>query len=264
MGVISLQLNEDEEINAVEWAAIAAEAAKSALTNAASLEQSLKDHQHTIKQLSDQLDTLTKAKEEHELELLGKFTKLLNAKKLKIREQQRILATAQPDRSKGTPMLHCYVNCHVDQEPVIPAQAHEQEAQARGKTNAPSRSSKRKANRKSGNADDSEPDEFEPVTTAQGAAQSVKSEDDSDQDMADIATPEPSDSDGTEDDGSVQAQNFPTKTRSPRSISKHLEPEAEPPQIPPRRELPFAKSSKLAPPAKSASPGDDDETDDEL
>jgi hypothetical protein len=111
LGVIRLQREEEEEIDVVEWAAVAAESASHALSEVSSLRQSLQDQQRTIQKLTAQLDALSEAKKKHDAQLLEKFSKLLNAKKLKIREQQRILASAQPDRAKGMPPIVSTV-CH--------------------------------------------------------------------------------------------------------------------------------------------------------
>lgn len=56
--------------------------------------------QQTIATLQKQLEDLVKAKEEHEHQLLSKFTLLLDEKKLKIRNQQRILQTANVNARK--------------------------------------------------------------------------------------------------------------------------------------------------------------------
>lgn len=56
--------------------------------------------EETIQKLNTQLEDLVKAKKEHEDELIGKFVLLLNEKKLKVRNQQRLLATAKVDPAK--------------------------------------------------------------------------------------------------------------------------------------------------------------------
>ncbi len=52
--------------------------------------------------LNAQLEDLIRVKDEHENALLENFTKLLNAKKLKIRDQQRLLARAKIEPDAGT------------------------------------------------------------------------------------------------------------------------------------------------------------------
>ncbi|KAK1141999.1 hypothetical protein N8T08_008322, partial [Aspergillus melleus] len=53
--------------------------------------------EHMIDQLNDQLQQLLAAKEQHEEQLLANLVRLLNEKKLKIRNQHRLLSTAEPD-----------------------------------------------------------------------------------------------------------------------------------------------------------------------
>jgi peptidoglycan hydrolase CwlO-like protein len=55
----------------------------------------------SIRRLTSQLDDLTVAKEKHEEELLAKCVLLLNEKKSKVRNQQRLLATAKIDPTKS-------------------------------------------------------------------------------------------------------------------------------------------------------------------
>lgn len=55
----------------------------------------------SIKDLKTSLDDLVQSKREHENMLLGSFAQVLNEKKLKIRNQQRLLASANVDSEKG-------------------------------------------------------------------------------------------------------------------------------------------------------------------
>ena len=96
-----MQQNEDAEIELFQWAGIAASSAASAELETMSLEFKCKSQEDAIKQLNAQLEDLIKAKEEHENALLGKFVELLNTKKLKIRDQQRLLDAAKMGSSAG-------------------------------------------------------------------------------------------------------------------------------------------------------------------
>lgn len=58
------------------------------------------DLEARITELRNQLDELTESKKAREAEILEKFCGLLNEKKVKIREQQRLLSTAQVDPSR--------------------------------------------------------------------------------------------------------------------------------------------------------------------
>lgn len=105
LGTIPLVQNEDEEIAPVEWALIAAKEAGDAATTISTLHAKLAEQQETVSKLNASLDDLIKAKKEHEDKLLQKFTELLNSKKLKIRDQQRLLAGAKIDSSTGKMLL---------------------------------------------------------------------------------------------------------------------------------------------------------------
>lgn len=56
----------------------------------------------TINKLNSQLQELIKIKSEHDDQLIAKFAQLLNEKKLKIRNQQRLLASAKIDPATGS------------------------------------------------------------------------------------------------------------------------------------------------------------------
>ena len=101
LGEITLKKDEDVEIDPTAWAG-------SAVARANNLEQEIQDlntkydkHSQIIQKLNEQLEDLIQAKKEHETALLEKFRELLNSKKLKIRDQQRLLAGAKVDAQKG-------------------------------------------------------------------------------------------------------------------------------------------------------------------
>lgn len=64
-----------------------------------------REAEDTIAKLSQQLADLMEAKSQHENQLLANFAQLLNEKKLKIRNQQRLLASATADPTKGETKL---------------------------------------------------------------------------------------------------------------------------------------------------------------
>ena len=65
----------------------------------------LQRHYHeadsTIEQLNKQIEDFISAKHRHEEQLMTNFTQVLNQKKLKIRNQQRLLASAKIDVDDG-------------------------------------------------------------------------------------------------------------------------------------------------------------------
>lgn len=84
-----------------DWAAASAQAFSTAQSEIVELKLKFTEQRIMMAKLSDQLDQLIKAKDEHEDAMLEKFRLLLNAKKLKIRDQQRVIATAKVDPETG-------------------------------------------------------------------------------------------------------------------------------------------------------------------
>lgn len=266
------------------------------------LDAKLAEQIENNRKLQEQLKELIAAKEESEIQMLQKFTELLNAKKSKIRDQQRVLATAMVDEDKGmTNQFYSRKGSNASTEEHIVARAIRAQSPAKSTT---SRTNKRKVATEAASEDESS-DGFESV--------------DEDQRMKDNATPEPLEdgNDATTDEDSEdeppppkkgikkalgsrakkaspppkraaasQSQSSRTLGRSQASQKDVIENDEEDMELPPRRELPFArrkaaqdadaKMSQDAAPvsqAKSASSAmqsspaggdDDDTTDDEL
>ncbi|KAI9791256.1 MAG: hypothetical protein M1833_001569 [Piccolia ochrophora] len=101
LGTLSLKQDEDQEIQLFDWAAAAAETASSAEQDLSALSVRYQSQKDLIDSLNKQLEDLVEAKRAHENELLEKFRELLNSKKLKIRDQQRLLNEAKIDPAKG-------------------------------------------------------------------------------------------------------------------------------------------------------------------
>ena len=101
LGEISLRKDDSQEIDSIKWAATAVMSFNTVEKNMEDLRVKYEEQSLIIEKLSQQLEELIKAKIEHENALIGKFRDLLNAKKLKIRDQQRLLATAKVDPRKG-------------------------------------------------------------------------------------------------------------------------------------------------------------------
>jgi hypothetical protein len=96
-----MQQDEDAEIQLFQWAGTAATLATVAEDELASLSLRYRSQEETIKKLNEQLEDLIKAKADHDNALLEKFAELLNTKKLKIRDQQRLLDAAKMGSSTG-------------------------------------------------------------------------------------------------------------------------------------------------------------------
>ncbi|PGH00609.1 hypothetical protein GX51_05708 [Blastomyces parvus] len=100
LGTISLKQDDDQAIQLFDWTGMAVTRADELEDELASLTAKYDAVESTINQLNSQLEELIKAKAEHEDQLIAKFAQLLNEKKLKIRNQQRLLASAKIDQSK--------------------------------------------------------------------------------------------------------------------------------------------------------------------
>jgi DNA double-strand break repair and V(D)J recombination protein XRCC4 len=99
LGSIELKQSE-EEIQLFDWAASAVDQQKLLQEEVSTLRGRSEADQAAITALQAQLADLVRAKQEHEEQLISKFALLLNEKKLKIRNQQRILSTAKIDDQK--------------------------------------------------------------------------------------------------------------------------------------------------------------------
>lgn len=101
--------SEEEEAEILVWSAIAVEASETAEDEVQDLKEQLETANAKMTRLEGQLQGLTEAKLNYENELLQKFADLLNSKKMKIRDQQRMLAGAKVDPSTGTcPLIYCF------------------------------------------------------------------------------------------------------------------------------------------------------------
>jgi DNA double-strand break repair and V(D)J recombination protein XRCC4 len=131
LGTIGLKQTNNEDIaDLFEWACIASDAATDAKYEITALRSELEEQKATVSKLNQQLEDLIKAKAEHENALLQKFTELLNSKKLKIRDQQRLLATAKVDPRAGK-NSRFYYTFPCTNVPHKPRQSRRHEARAR-------------------------------------------------------------------------------------------------------------------------------------
>ncbi|OJD29085.1 dna double-strand break repair and vj recombination xrcc4 [Diplodia corticola] len=262
LGVIPLAEDCDTEIEFFEWTAIAVETASAARDGACELRNKHEAQQVTINKLKSQLDELIQSKNDHEKALLAKFQDLLNAKKLKIRDQQRLLAGAKVDPA---------VAAAVDQ-------ARDTKRDTRPRKAGPSRASKRKATMETPVIDsESELDRPSRMDVDDDDA-AAKLE--GDEEIAEPATPEGSDSDleTTEDEDDDDLDAIPAagpaeagpgsrdKATETATQSQSSQRQKSPEAPPPRRELPFIRDQGGQPrngivkktPARAVQ--DDDET----
>ncbi len=101
LGTITLKRNDDLLIEFFEWTTLACRSATEAGSKITELQAKFDAQQDSVNKLNAQLRDLTQAKQTQEIEMLEKFRQLLNAKKVKIRDQQRLLASAKVDPKQG-------------------------------------------------------------------------------------------------------------------------------------------------------------------
>jgi hypothetical protein len=239
LGEIALTKDEDIEIDPTAWAGIA-------VTRATNLEQEVRDltvkyneQGNTIQKLNQQLEDLVEAKIQHETALLEKFRELLNAKKLKIRDQQRLLASAKVDPQKGNQPLSTHRSIIPTLNPLPNAADHIHTTRHAPTPHIPtaSRPTKRKPSPSpspSSSDFDNRQKQESPATPAQ-------------------ATPEHSELDATEDEDSDNLDSAPAPPSQGLGAKGKVVENAEEsgdedkiarkPSPPPRRELPFPRKA---------------------
>jgi hypothetical protein len=97
---LTLNHKADEAIQLFDWCGAAALQREKFHESVVTEQAKAADLEARITELRNQLDELTESKKAREAEILQKFCGLLNEKKVKIREQQRLLSTAQVDPSR--------------------------------------------------------------------------------------------------------------------------------------------------------------------
>jgi hypothetical protein len=240
LGSIELKQSEDE-IQLFDWAASAVDQQKLLQDEVSTLRGRSEADQATITALQAQLADLVRAKQEHEEQLISKFALLLNEKKLKIRNQQRILSTAKIDEQKLAQLKLTLDG--TEGEPVRKKRRAERVAEDSDQGKEES--------------DDFETMEVDPMPNALGDARSSRE-----------TTPETETE--TEDEGST---GRPAISTSAAESQMSMPNQARSDTLPPPRSLPFVKKSaqKGEDVTKTKSPeptlGSDEETaseDDEL
>jgi hypothetical protein len=244
LGSINLIQKEDEAIELFDWCGRSAEVAagdKEALATATAKADEL---QRAVDELKAQLDELIGTKKDHEAELLEKFRDLLNEKKVKIREQQRIIAASSVDAKKL-------------------ARSATPDAPAKGHKAGPSRTSKRKA---APTVIDEESDggfekmnvDSAPADEPQSGQQTTDDEETASEAGDEPAEPAPRPRYSERSAAVIRMGQPPTG--STRAAKAKEDP-------PPKRDLPFARKKALQTPARSSASvpgGSETESDDEL
>ena len=220
LGEIIFKQDDEQELNITSWCETAVQRSTDLEAELQGLSGKYEEQRTTIEKLNQQLDDLIKAKKTHEDTMLQKFSELLNSKKMKIRDQQRLLASAK-----------------VDPQQV----AKVEKAQEKLKPHIPDTSStrKRKANGAALASQSSEDESFERKAPTQR---------DQSDDSGSVNTPKASDQDATEDESDDDLDSAPQastlldpdkvgEARNAREGNMQLD------TPPPTRVLPFDKGS---------------------
>lgn len=234
LGSVTLkQDDEKEEVSFPEWADEAVSAGDELRARLKEAEAGAGQQHEVVKDLERQLDELVKAKKEQENELLQKFATLLNAKKLKIRDLQRLLAGAKIDPER--------------------AAAVQSSRKYHSKSPQPSRKGKRKASDVPSMDDDTLMDEDEATDQATDQASDLDEED-----RQRRETPQHSDAEASEEgDAMEEEKEEPKGNAAPQKLPSR-EKEAKAP-TPPR-----TRATNYSAPAAGEDEETDVETDDEL
>ncbi|WYZ36564.1 hypothetical protein EsH8_II_000070 [Colletotrichum jinshuiense] len=245
LGTIELSHSPRELIELFDWCGLSAQTANEAKEALASATAKATQLEESVRELKAQLDELIAAKEADESELLEKFRDLLNEKKVKIRQQQRLLASASVEPSKL-------------------AQEQVQSSQSTGKGHAAdkSRPSKRKAAPAPVDDDDSSDEGFVKMEVDDGT-EPIPEESDQQRDTTEDEDETASEDDEDDDEPVAPAPKNQPKLEEPAPSHEKGKP-AKKSEPPARRDLPFGR--KKGPPAKAppAPAGSETESDDEL
>ncbi|KAJ5343356.1 DNA double-strand break repair and VJ recombination XRCC4 [Penicillium brevicompactum] len=107
LGALSLKQDDEQSIELFDWTGISAARANDLEQQVSSLASRHTFAENTIKKLTQQLDELMDAKAHHENQLMANFTHILNEKKLKVRNQQRLLTAATVDPRRISEIQAC-------------------------------------------------------------------------------------------------------------------------------------------------------------
>ena len=235
----------DEAIELFEWCATAAEAVQAGRQSTIEASDKINVLELSVKELREQLDELIKAKRDDETVQLQKFCDLLNEKKVKIREQQRVIASGSftmqtKDAEKPSK----------EEAPITPRYP------------AKSRPGKRKAN---SSKPVSQIDHKEADVSDDEQLPAIKTElDDTEDGNTTDRTASTADEDDDEDDDEDQDMGnndagFPSSgTVHDEEKSHQAAPKKAPKQPPPRRDLPFLNKKVTKTAAIEESDSDDE------
>lgn len=186
LGEVVFKKDESQELDITGWTGTAVKRSNELDREVQELTSRYDEQSKKMEKLSLQLEDLIKAKIEHENDLLHKLQELLNTKKLKIRDQQRLLASAKLDPKQAAKLESARSN-------------------SKPRAATASRTGKRKAKGGHRASESSEESGFE------GKALQQKPESDLSEQMN---TPERSDQDATEDESGDGRGSGPQAAKS--------------------------------------------------
>ncbi|KAJ5105129.1 hypothetical protein NUU61_002476 [Penicillium alfredii] len=233
LGTFVLKQDDEQAVELFEWTGIAATRSDALDQQVASLTSRCHIAEDAIRHLNDQLEELVRAKSQHENQLIANFVHLLNEKKLKIRNQQRLLASA---------------NANPVRVSEIQAVTLEKSDAAAGKN----RHGKRGAPTASDTSGDSD-DGFERMDMDRKGVEDIINDQDTDNGRS---TPQPLE----EEEQSTTDDEFdrpPTGKGYPQAAPALKR--SSPKEAPPRRELPFTRRTRPTNDAETSGETDDDE-----
>jgi hypothetical protein len=248
LGTLTLRETEEEEPDLFEWCGIAVESKSRSITELQTLKSSLKDKDEQIKKLQESFAELVVLKNGHEKSLLEKFSLLLNEKKLKIRDQQRLLASSNVDPAK----LEALEAARRD---------------SRSRSAGPSRKGKRKAGTQE-DSDESD-DGFEKMDVDEKVPPPVEDSEDEEQSRRTPDADSTADETASEDEApppsppakkTINSKIGGKNTRAERSSPSAVQDDAPPP----KRELPTRNPDPPPKPAPILDGSETESDDDEL
>ncbi|UKZ59112.1 uncharacterized protein TrAtP1_000430 [Trichoderma atroviride] len=242
LGSIELKFDADEVIELFKWCAESVDALVQSNAALAEAAAHAKELETTVKELKSQLDELVTSKQDDETALLQKFRDLLNEKKVKIREQQKVIAAGSFPNSQSASQRFSQTLDPQPSHTPAPSGPRKRKVQAAASSSKNPENDEMDVEKIKSEPEDSEP-ENTPEDTADDTASGDSDEDD----------------DGNEDngDGNVSETGADNISQpAPKAPQKKANE-----QPPPPRSLPFTKKKA---PVKPPTTGNETDSDDEL
>ncbi|PYI12126.1 hypothetical protein BO78DRAFT_332254, partial [Aspergillus sclerotiicarbonarius CBS 121057] len=229
LGSIILRQDDEQAIQLFDWSAVAVTRADFLEQRLSGLQQHCLTAENTIKQLNRQIEELISAKSHHEDQLMMNFTQVLNQKKLKIRNQQRLLASAKVDMGEGK----VQIMVEIGKDRAASSSVYEPIGDTRRVKRGISRIS------------DDEVESDDGFERLECRTKHHSSPSETDTDNGPVSTPQPlEEEDDTTDEGMPTPSNVEWREREQHSpIKAHNRPRMQRQSPPPRRELPFTRVS---------------------